>query len=159
MAIKLDIAMKQISKSLDEFATKRKMGIWAREYARLIGKRTRLGKGVDENNSPQKSLKKLTSKKYIRQRFLDKKRGGLSAQTRPAKSNLTRTGELLNSLTGKGLGTRKATIYPVGKRNEKVTKWQEDQGRTYLRLSRPEINKLTRQIGQELEKYIKRALS
>ena len=156
MSQTLKEALIKIEKSLDGFATKRQMGIYARRGANLIMQRTRLGKGVDKNNGPQKALKKL-GLPYKKQRA--KGKPPLSPLTSKSKSNLTRTGELLSSIGGKGLGVRKALIYIKGKRNQDITEWQVDQGRRFLRFSRPEINNLARQIGNDLEKYINKTLN
>lgn len=78
----------------------------------VVVKRTRLGYGVKENFGKKEKLAKLKDS-YVDKR---KKFTGLSSLTRPKKSNLTRTGSMLDSMKAKFQG-KTIVIAPTGKRN------------------------------------------
>jgi hypothetical protein len=80
----------------------------------LIVKRTRLGYGVDANNATKSPLARL-SDKYVKRRktFAD-----LSATTRPKKSNLTLTGQMLASVQHKYKSKGVVIIEPTGTRRD-----------------------------------------
>ena len=127
------------------------MRILGREATRLIKKRTRLGYGVEKSGAAKKPLKALDvdgDPSYVEQR-----RRGLvpmnKKYTKHNKSNLTLTGDMLNSLREK-VSKQKITITPRGKNNIDKTRWAEASGRKYLHLSKQEI----RQLNQKLERMI-----
>lgn len=115
----------------------------------LIQKRTRLGYGVSQNGGDKKRLKGLTEG-YIAQRARDKSKGRLSSFTSPGRSNLTRTGQLLDSLRAEYTGSGSIRISPSGLRfdgrlsNLRVAQYQEDQGRVFNRVSKLEFNQAVR---------------
>jgi hypothetical protein len=67
---------------------------------RLIRVRTRLGYGVDQNEGQKTKLKPLKDS-TVKTRVNSKKRGDLSNETSPKRSNLTASGELLESIVYK----------------------------------------------------------
>jgi len=91
-------------------------------------------------------------------KFLRENKPKLDPTTRPGKSNLTVSGELLRSIRGKGASPGRGLVYLKGMRNNEIASWQARKGRRFLHLSRQEINKLTRQIASDLERYMKRKL-
>lgn len=129
----------------------------------VIRLRTRQ-EGQGANGLP---LKKL-SKSYI-----DYRSGAddLSSDTDPSTSNLTATGQLLDSIKGKNIGSRvliepgkskrKGELY--GKKskltNKQVNKYVDENGREFLKLSaeeRTEAEELAKQIIEdELRSVIK----
>lgn len=111
----------------------------------LIIKRTRIGYGVSEFLADKERLKRL-SPKYIKARQSFQ---GLDSTTTPAKSNLTRTGQMLRSTKVTRVTRSTATIEPTGTRddgltNKEVAAFQEEQGRTYLNVSRLEQAQILR---------------
>jgi hypothetical protein len=122
--------------------------------ARLIRKRTRLGYG--SNNGKKERLEKL-SPLYKKQR---KKFSGLSSKTTAGKSNLTRTGQMLDSIKSKVTGYGQAEIYLDGSRdddltNDKVREYVEDNGRPFFNFTTQEEKQITRIISKRLKTFIR----
>lgn len=116
--------------------------------ASIIAKRTRLGYGVDRNGGQKSPLKSLALS-TIKQRTALRKSGKLSSFTRPGRSNLTATGQLLDSLKVTYLKDGEINIAPDGRRddgkkNREVAGYQEEAGRIFMRLSQPEFNQALR---------------
>jgi hypothetical protein len=145
--------------------------------ADLIRKRTRLGYGVNEEGAERKRLKALRPS-YIDFRkgkvaFYTSKLGHvypvtrnikkpiLSEFTTATRSNLTFTGQLLDSLKGRTT-TRGIVVYldprRVGSKltNAQIKDYQEKQGRSFFYLSRTETINVERvyrlKIIEELKK-------
>lgn len=112
----------------------------------LIIKRTRLGYGVDKNFGEKRKFPKH-SEKYIQRR---RKFSGLSGTTSPSKSNLTFTGQLLESTQVIKAANGEIRISPTGSRSgERLTNLQlvdilESKGRIYNRISQLEYQQLVR---------------
>ena len=117
--------------------------------ADLVVKRTRLGYGVLKNMGAKEKFAKL-SPNYVKQR---KMFSGLDASTRPNKSNLTRTGQMLASIQPKVVNGQ-IIIRPTGNHrggfsNEQLAKWNEDgtrnrPRRVFLNISELEFNQIKR---------------
>lgn len=110
----------------------------------LIVKRTRLGFGVDANYKPKEKLKPL-SERYIEHRSMFE---GLDATTRPRKSNLTLTGQMLRSMDY-SVKDDNLIIFPSGTRddgitNEKIAEYNAKKGRIFNRVSQLEFNQIIR---------------
>lgn len=139
----------------------------AREIAALIPELIRLrtrgaGEGVD---GPLKGLEDSTEK--YRERYKD----NLHPDTSPKESNLTATGQLLDSIKGKNIGSKVVIEPSKGKRkgelsggksklsNREVLKYVELNGRKFHELNkeeRAEIIKLVEQIiRDEISSVIK----
>lgn len=144
-----------------------------------IVRRTRTGRGLQETErgAKPKELDEL-SDLYVKYRegsvdIWTNERGkvvvknrktkidrGLSSNTRPAKSNLTFTGQLLDSLISKVKGF-KVIIELMenrndGVKNKDIVKWQKEQGRHFFELSDKEVRGLQKEIKKDLIKRIKR---
>ena len=113
-----------------------------------IKTRTRLGKGVKEFNTPSEKLKPL-SRAYIKQRVKDSK---LSSQTTPSKSNLTRSGGMLDSLTYKVSGDKVIIGFDKSSAERKAGYVSDE--RPFLTLSTAEYNGLIRLIRKEVLKKL-----
>lgn len=84
----------------------------------------------------------------------------LSKTTSPAKSNITFTGQLLESLKARVLAG-KITIGPTGTRkdgktNQEIVAFLNDQGRIFLNLSDNDVNQLAQFLEAELTKVLKK---
>lgn len=102
--------------------------------------RTRLGYGVETTGGQKTRLKALSSK-YINYRKVFK---GLSSETSAARSGLTLTGSMLDSLQVTSVGSNSITIEPTGSDRKGVSNankaaWQQEKGRNFLSLSRQEV--------------------
>lgn len=114
-----------------------------------IKTRTRLGKGVEQNEGPFKPLKPLSpATQNIRQ--AKKKSGKLSALTTPKRSNLTETGELLDSIKYESKDTE-VRIYIEGSNNQKKAIDQVGQGRKFMNLSKTEIREVIKYLQKKIE--------
>jgi len=133
------------------------------ESLNIIYERTKSGKGVSSDSSPKASLKKLDalSPKYIQQR----KRGGFIPGDRfsPSKSNLTKTGALLESMRYKVTkGVIKlfigsdSTRHEKGITNKEVAEHVSENGRPFLNLAIEEQQKLNTMIEKEVREIIRR---
>ncbi len=114
--------------------------------------RTRKGSGVDANNKPKEKLKPLAAATK-KSRAYKKSIGKLSGGTSVSKSNLTETSQMLDSIHLEFKGT-KAIISPKGSRNNKVA-FYVSKDRPFLFISRPEMKRLFKRIGDALLKLIK----
>lgn len=137
--------MKQISDELVKPSNIRKLSELGELAVSLIVKRTRLGYGVSKNGGKRFRLAAL-SDGYVKQR----KKGGLAKYTRPKKSNLTRTGQMLESVKILKLSRGVITVGPQGtrsdrKRNDDIAIWNaKRKGRSFIFLSDNEFNQLRR---------------
>lgn len=119
-----------------------------------IRNRTRLGYGVPDLGAPQQKLQPLKDS-TISNRKRSKGRGTLSGKTSPKKSNLTHTGELLDSIRFVGQDNR-LEIYIAGERNRSVAEFVADQGRPFFTLSKSEVSRLVDVIQQAIDTYLKK---
>lgn len=152
MKIKDILDQKVVSgiKSLEKKNFLKKIGRTAKDAIRL---RTRLGYGVDEPGGKKTKLAKLDPG-YKKQRKKLSKNGDLSSQTTPSKSNLTKTGEMLDTVhfkvTGKSIEVR---VKPD--QVEKV-KGNVDLGRTFFNLSDLEQKQLLDMIKKRLRDFARK---
>jgi len=129
--------------------------------------RTRVGKGVD--NGKLKKLKPLSTS-YIKLRELYE--SNLSSLTKPNKSGLTATGQMLDSIRFKisGLIRKKIIIFFDNKRsgelsgaksrltNSQVAKHVQDNGRPFFEFADTEVKRFTRRLRKKITDTIRRAL-
>jgi hypothetical protein len=149
---------KAAERALDKLSKPSNLRKHGQSLGSQIQKRTRLGKGVASENGTLSRLKKLKPD-YIKQR----KKGKLSSKTTPARSNLTRTGQLLKSIKGGAKTFGKIIVEFFGDRNDGKTNddiagWQEKQGRPFFYMSKPERNKLTGELRKDIEQRIDQEL-
>ena len=128
----LERKLARLINSVGDSATMDKMG---KELAQTVKTRTRKGFGVDQTGGRSKRLTKL-SKPYKKERKGLQSRGKLSSETSPTKSNLTKSGELLDSIKGEGK-RGEARIYIDGRNlnNKKAAQDQEQVGRKFMNLN------------------------
>lgn len=112
--------------------------------ANLIVKRTRVGYGVDRNQGEKQRLKAL-SNRYIEHR----KQSSLSSTTNAKKSNLTFTGQMLESVKVIRASNGKILIGPTGTRrdgqtNTEIALVNANRGRAFNNVSRLEFNQILR---------------
>ena len=139
----IDRFVKRLNSTIEKVngpAEMRAIGEFMIEKIRI---RTQLGNAVMENLQEKSKLKPL-SKKYIEQRkvFMN-----LSTMTTPKRSNLTRTGSMLDSLKIKSMSKTAIRIGPTGSdmfgvSNSSKAFWQEKMGRIFLRLSFAEVKQI-----------------
>ena len=122
------------------------------DIVKQIQVRTRSGFGVAGNGQRQRRLRPLSSR-YIEQRRFARGVGILAGSTTPARSNLTYTGNMLESIN-----------YRVNRRNiqfgfsnseaERVAEEVQSRGRPFFNLSSTEIRNLTRRFNTRLRSFL-----
>lgn len=124
----------------------------------MIRIRTRLGYGVSENDGRKKKLLPI-KESTIEERKRLRKHGRLSEETAPTRSNLTRTGELLESLTYKISKVNFLTILIPNRKhknsnatNAEIAGYQEKAGRVFFKLSSQELNQIKREAVKEIKR-------
>lgn len=154
----LDKVMKKIEKAYDTLTSKKYTKMFAESVADDVRKRVRLGYGVRANFASKEKLKDITEKTKIYRKRLRGK-GELSEYTSPNRSNLTRSGQLTDSIIG--LGQAKEFIVEVsdyrddGKKNSDIVDAQEKQGRPFLYISNLEQKRLNSFVKSEILKLIR----
>jgi hypothetical protein len=115
------------------------------EIPERIRNRTRQGKGL------LGKLKEL-SPKYIETRRRDKK---LYGETSPKRSNLTRTGEMLNSIVGKRIGYLFTFTFSNPDADKKAY-WADQTGRPFFDLVPSERKAIARDIAAIMRDYFRK---
>ncbi len=118
----------------------------------LIVKRTRLGFGTPDggNGAGERFTLKPLADTTIDARKRMGRRGTLSDVTSPKRSNLTATGQMLDSMAVTAVSSTTVSVAPTGSRqgggpsNAEVAAYVSEQGRSFLQLSRLEADQLTR---------------
>jgi hypothetical protein len=130
--------------------------------ANLIRIRTRLGSGVKSVGGTKQALKPLAdSTKENRKRL--KIQGKLSSLTSPGKSNLTMTGQMLESLKGDAVSRGKGIIRltgtrPEGLSNEKLGEYVSE-ARPFMNLTKSELKEIVDDIRKDALQRVRRALT
>lgn len=140
-------------------AQKKLMKSLGLEAIDIVVARTRKGFGVKRTGGNRKKLKKLPPR-YIE--FRKRNRRKLSRFARPTKSNLTFTGQMLESVKIIKSTDGRFEIGPSGRRNDgkrnaDVGRWVTQQGRPFMNLGRAEISSLQRFLREEMDQRIKRS--
>lgn len=152
-----DRVLKELEKAIRDSIKSETLLKIAKDLPERIKVRTRLGYGVDETGGPRQKLKDTKASTKRRKEY-KKRAGDLSDQTTPKRSNLTDTGELLDSLVAESPKDGELTIKSKGARNEKVARYVTEGGRPFLNLSKPELRAFLDAFGKELIARIEKAL-
>lgn len=145
----------------------------AKETATQIKIRTRLGFGIDTNGNQIKLAPLSDSYKAQRRgeiafwtdkfgrvrSYIPDEKPRLHGHTTPAKSNLTNTGEMLDSIDGYA-SDGKMFIKLNGRRedgytNEEIASFVEEQDRVFMGLTNSEKNALARKIKNRVLSNLK----
>lgn len=140
---------KKVDGALREVLSKDTFNDIGKMTSEQIKTRTRLGKGVPESEGSFQALKPLADS-TVGIRKDKKKAGKLSALTTPNKSNLTETGELLDSLKYQSTNTE-VRIYIEGQQNQKKANDQVAQGRKFMNLSKTEVREIIKYLQKKIE--------
>lgn len=135
---------------------------WAEIIRDTIYKRTKSGKGLttdklDVGEASLKRLEKLTSKAYKELRA----RKVLGPYGKPMFSNLTFTGEMLESMRVKKSGNGYIVEIPDDKRNEgKLTNSQvafyvSENGRPFFGIAKEELKRIENQIKRQIRQKLR----
>lgn len=142
----------RVIKNIDKILSKK----LANKIVKGIRSRTRKSLGVETSGGRPTALAPL-SESYIEQRKRLKRNGQLSSKTSPSKSNLTKTGEMLDSLDytlNKG-----QIVISVAQEQKDKQKWNEDGDtsknkpkRIFMNLSDEQIKEIEDAVLDELVK-------
>jgi len=144
----------QVKEKLKELYSAKNMKDLGKEISNIIRIRTRLGYGVAVPEGDRFKLKELTDKYKELRRQLD-----LDSNTTPSRSNLTRTGQLLESIDVITVSEGQVTVGPKGSRseggtNEQVGKYVAEQGRPFNNLSRAEVKQVVQLLQKRLSDLV-----
>jgi len=123
---------------------------------RSIPKRTRLGKGVQNNLGPTHKLPNLKTK-TVKNRSRLKKLGQLSGQgATPKKSGLNKSGDMLDSLTS-NVGRGKVEIKLEPNQQDKANALLKiDPKYQFMRLSAAEFKRVLKAMTKQIEQALSR---
>lgn len=167
-------AFKDAMETVSSAENMRKFGEQAAEMVRL---RTRLGSGVEKEGANKRPLKRLSDsyKQVRRGKIAFFTRGGkvipytpdrppsLHSHTTPSKSNLTFTGQMLDSLDVTSARRGEVTVGPTGSRkggltNKEVAGYVSKE-RPFNNLSKVEQKRMSEIIADILRKLIGKELT
>lgn len=146
---------KKLSRLLPEAINRDLMADIAKTVQINVKARTRRGFGVDSEGAAAKRLKPL-SDIYKQERKRLKAKGQLHPETTPAKSNLTKTGAMLDAIDFEVTSNTEARIFVRGKENEDKARYNAEKDRKFMNLSRREIKDITDIVENSLNKGIKK---
>lgn len=154
---------KALTQALNEIVSPERMKKYAEFAAEMIKLRTKLGSGVERAGKEKQRLKPLKPSTIEERKRLQAK-GKLSGLTTPGKSNLTRTGQLLDSTKPTDVSRGHAIIGPTGvrddgKKNEDVGAYVTYAGRPYNDLSRVELKRLNDSLKRDLRAAVRKHLT
>lgn len=143
-----------LSKAIETTVKRQNFKKYIDKAAELIKKRTRLGYGVQGKDQPKTRLKEL-SEGYVKQRQKMRRDGELSANTSAKKSNLTKTGQMLDSITGVTDGDAEGHIEFKGSRTDSDLSNADlaeinEKTRPFFTLSNLEIKQITDDLRKDL---------
>lgn len=145
-----DAIRKRVELVLQQVQTEENLGALGKVIAEQIKKRTRLGYGVEEQGDPQQKLKAL-SDDY--KDWRKKNKGKLSSATTVSKSNLTQTGEMLDSIQSRVEGKSIILYFSTAFARAKA-RWVTDGGRPFFTLSGAEIQSVRKRVLDLIAKAI-----
>ena len=139
---------------IDDAVDKELMTKIGKDIAQTVKSRTRKGRGVPVNLGPTKPLPGI-SESYKKQRARLSKQGKLSSETTPKKSNLTKSGQMLDSTTFRA-SKNEVVIGPSGTQNKKKAEFQAKAGRVAYNLSKAENKRILKIIEESITDDIKK---
>lgn len=157
-----------IKSALEDAVSKTNLKPLANKAADLIRIRTRVGYGVSKSGSPKEKLKELKGSTK-KSRNTKKKRGLLSDETSPSKSNLTETGKLLDSIKASVPSAGVIQVRLTGSHgddlsNEKLGEYMHEgsanrEKRPFMGLTDLQIKQLTDDLRRDLLARVNKALT
>lgn len=134
---------KIIRQALSTAAVKDAIG---KSATRQIKTRTRTGKGVEKNLEKSQKLPGLKPKTKTRRRQL-KRAGGLTGRgATPAKSNLTRSGKLVDSVQYERTADGVEIKLDRSQEEKAQALIQINRGYTFMKLSKAEFNRVVKAV-------------
>ncbi len=148
----------KIVKVLERVTSKEYCDKYSQILADQIKKRAQLGYGVDVEGGQQKKFRPLKPS-TIASREYAQRIGELSPNTTPRTANVTRTGQLINSITPNGspghIGVTLTESRDDGKLNVDIVGYLEEKGFSFLKEAGYEKEILERAIRNDIEELLK----
>lgn len=180
-----------LKEAVNEIKKPASMSQFGEQIRSMIKIRTRVGFGVDRTGDTKHPMKPLSDNYIERRQILqgmagvradrkgDSAKGlkgnakrqklyenyGLSPETTASKSNLTRTGQMLDSLAIKSVSTGRVSVGPTGSRtgsehsNADIAEFNAEKGRSFNFLSDIELKRLNDSIKQKLKSIMRGMLT
>lgn len=131
-----------------------------RPIPKIIKDRTRSGTGITEDDGSAKKLKKLADSTIKGREYL-KSKGKLSSETTPKTSNLTQSGQMLDSIKLKKVSNKKYSVVfkegrNDGERNVIIKNRVEKAGRVFFGLTKTERRILEKNLAKKINEVIKK---
>jgi hypothetical protein len=150
----------RLQKSVDDSISKSSMDDIGKALVEIIRVRTRLGYGVGATGDQRQKLKPLS---LLYREYRRKNRRLMSPQATVNRSNLTFTGQMLDSLDVVSSKKGALSIAPTGTRkgglkNLTLARYVAEQGRPFMSLSNNELKQLSRIIDEGLNASLRRRL-
>lgn len=157
------LKLESVGSLMEEILSPESMKKYGEMAAEMIRLRTRLGSGVEREGAEKQKLKPLADSTK-KQRQSKKKSGKLSSLTTPNRSNLTDTGQMLDSIRTLSTSRGKAKVGPVGNRsdgklNERISEWVSEAGRPFNSLTKVEQKRLLDAIKRDFKATLKSRLT
>lgn len=174
-------AMKDAAREVMQPANMAKFGEQIRSMIKI---RTRVGFSVDATGEPKHAMKPLKPSTITQRQAMQGKAsgsgkgltghakrdavhsaGGLYPETTPSKSNLTRTGQLLDSEAVKSVEFGRVSVGPTGQRsdsshsNSEIAEFQAQKGRSYNKLSDIELKRLNDSVRNMIRSIMRDKLT
>lgn len=147
-----DTFTRNIERAIDQALDDNYLKGVGRDTVRQIQVRTRSGFGVASNGASQRRLRPLSSQ-YVEARRFARSLGILSETTTPQRSNLTFSGNMLESINYR-VNNRRIMFGFSNQRAEDVAEEVQSRGRPFFNLSNTEIRNLTRQFNSRLRGFL-----
>ena len=143
-----------LNKALEQSFDRRYLTGVGDQIVNQIKVRTRAGFGVSSNGARQSRLRRLSTE-YIETRRFARAIGLLAPTTAPARSNLTFSGRMLESINYR-FSNNRLTFGFDNSDAERVATEVQTRGRQFFNLSSTEISKLTSQFNIRLRTFLLR---
>lgn len=149
--------------ALEEIRKPENMLKYGKQAAGMVKLRTRLGSGVGSEGEEKGALAPLKHS-TIKQRQALQSKNRLSNLTTPGKSNLTRTGQLLDSVEAHDPESGSVMVGPRGDRsdsklsNDEVGAFVTTAGRPFNNLSKTEIKRVNDALKKDIKAIIREQL-
>lgn len=150
--------LKKMGEALEEATSKKVLTEGKDLVVNDIKKRVTLGFGVKKNGANRSRFDKL-SDGYVTQRRRDRKKGDLGPNAKPKKSNIHRTGQMIEEdLDGIVDANDKTIIIGLAtERSAKVAAFVE-KTRPFLNLSKGEIQRITKFFRTQITEIFRNKL-
>lgn len=160
MAIKLkDFAKnfeREMNKALEKATGKQVLEEGKDLVVSDIKKRVTLGYGVERTGGTKKRFDRLSSS-YVTQRRRDKKKGKLGKNATPKKSNLHKSGKMIEEDLDGVVDGKTIIIGMQTDRSAKIAAFVEKK-RPFLNLSKGEVKRITKFFQSQITEIFRKAL-